>query len=92
VFSTITRATKGLEVKNSSNVGIKESSQFLSLVKATIRNVLSICSVMTSCAPTINKFSGLILDGHRIGQENLIEDDYTEKEIEDKPASTSIHV
>ncbi len=30
--------------------------------------------MLTSCAPTINKISGLILDGQKIGQESLIED------------------
>jgi hypothetical protein len=45
-----------------------------------------------SCAPAVNKVSGLILDGHRIGQESLIEDDYTEEEIEDELAPISVQL
>jgi len=89
-ISTITKATKGLHVRNSSTVGIGESSQFLSLAKVTIRNVFGICSVLTSCARTINIISSLILDGHKIRQESLIEEDYTEKEIEGEFALISI--
>jgi hypothetical protein len=48
--------------------------------------------MLTSSVPTVNKVYGLILDGHRIRQENLIEDDYTEKEIEDELASISLRL
>ncbi len=54
--------------------------------------MFDICSVLTSCAPTVNKVSSLILDGHKIGQESLIEEDYIEKEIEDELAPISIHL
>ncbi len=54
--------------------------------------MFGICSVLTSCAPAVNKVSGLILDGHRIGQESLIEDDYTEEEIEDELAPISVQL
>ncbi len=71
---------------------IGESSQFLSSAEATIRNVFGICSVLMSCAPAVSKVSGLVLDGHRIGQESLIEDDYTEEEIEDELAPISVQL
>jgi hypothetical protein len=74
------------------SVGIGESPQFLSSAKATIRNVFGICSLLMSCAPAVNKVSGLFLDGHRIGQESLIEDDYTEEEIEDELAPISVQL
>jgi hypothetical protein len=55
--------------------------------------VFGIYLVLTLSVPTINKVYGLILDGHRIGQENLVEDDYTGKEIDsDKLASISIQL
>ncbi len=73
-------------------MGVGESSQFLSSAKATIRNVFGICSVLTSCARTINIISSLILDGHKIRQESLIEDDYTKKEIEDELAPISVEL
>jgi hypothetical protein len=74
LISTITRATKGLHVRNSFSVGIGENFQVLSSIKTTIRNVFGICSMLKSCAPTVNKVFGLILDGHKIGQESLIKD------------------
>ncbi len=67
-ISSITRAIKGLHVRKSFSVGIGESSHFLSSTKATIRNVYGICSMLTSCAPTVNKVFGLILVGHKIRQ------------------------
>ncbi len=54
--------------------------------------MFSICSMLTSWAPTINKVSNLILDGHKIRQESLIEDDYTKKEIEDELAPISVEL
>jgi hypothetical protein len=91
-ISTNTRAIEGLQVRNSFSVGIGENFEFWSSTKTTIRNVFDICSVLTSCAPTVNKVSSLILDGHKIGQESLIEEDYIEKEIEDELAPISIHL
>ncbi len=54
--------------------------------------MFGICSALTSCAPAVNKVSGVILDGHRIGQESLIEDDYTEEEIEDELSPISVQL
>ncbi len=73
-------------------MGIGENFKFLSSTKATIRNVFSICSMLTSWAPIVNKVYNLILDGHKIGQESLIEDDYIEKEIEDELVPISVQL
>jgi len=49
--------------------------------------------MLTSCAPTINKISSLILDGHNIGQESLIKDALLhQKKFEDELAPISIQL